>query len=106
MVYFIAKRVPYAAHVIVLFTFAFSAFVLVYVQSLYPYSTFSTRKEGEKQVKLLISRILCTFSSPFIRSINFLSIPSGGDSEAIRTTFGAFGWCAPDFCLPSAIGYE
>ena len=33
MVYFIAKRVPYAAHVIVLFTFAFSAFVLVYVLS-------------------------------------------------------------------------
>jgi hypothetical protein len=27
--YAIAKRVPYAAHVIVLFTFAFSAFVLV-----------------------------------------------------------------------------
>jgi hypothetical protein len=32
--YSIAKRVPYAAHVIVLFTFAFSAFVLVYVPSL------------------------------------------------------------------------
>ena len=32
--YAIAKRVPYAAHVIVLFTFAFSAFVLVYVPPL------------------------------------------------------------------------
>jgi len=31
--YAIAKRVPYAAHVIALFTFAFSAFVLVYVLS-------------------------------------------------------------------------
>ena len=30
MVYAIAKRVPYGTHVIVLFLFAFSAFVLVY----------------------------------------------------------------------------
>jgi len=110
--YAIAKRVPYAAHVIVLFTFAFSAFVLVYVLSsplrlaiLLPLRR-GAHSMKWKYLRELILRILCTFSSPFIRSINFLSIPSGGDATAIRTTFGAFGWCAPDFCLPSAIGYE
>lgn len=51
-------------------------------------------------------RILCTFSSPFVRAINFLNIPSGGTEPVARTTFGAFGWCSPDFCLPSAVGYE
>jgi len=107
MVYFIAKRVLYAAHVIVLFTLAFSAFVLVYVQSSPTYFPhLINRKGGADWTRELTTRILCTFSSPFIRSINFLSIPSGGYAEAIRTTFGAFGWCAPDFCLPSAIGYE
>jgi hypothetical protein len=94
MVYAIAKRVPYGAHVIVLFTFAFSAFVLVYVLP-----------PSSRNVELTC-RILCTFSSPFIQSINFLSIPTGGDDSLARTTFGSFGWCAPGFCLPSAVGYE
>ena len=47
-------------------------------------------------------RILNSFSSPFINSINFLRLlsPSG------VTTFGAFGWCAPGFCLRNTIAYE
>jgi hypothetical protein len=47
-------------------------------------------------------RILNTFSSPFINSINFLRLPSpSGD-----TTFGSFGWCSPGFCLPNQVAYE
>ncbi|KAK4686571.1 hypothetical protein P7C73_g3554, partial [Tremellales sp. Uapishka_1] len=66
---------PYGAHVILLFVLTFSTLVLV---------------------------ILSTFSSPFIRSISFLRLPS----DAGDTTFGAFGWCSPDFCLPNTVGYE
>ncbi|WVQ78269.1 hypothetical protein IAT38_000354 [Cryptococcus sp. DSM 104549] len=70
-----ADRIPYGAHVIILFTMAFAALVLV---------------------------ILVTFSSPFISSINWLRLPgAAGD-----TTFGSFGWCSPDFCLPNQVGYE
>ncbi|EIW69681.1 hypothetical protein M231_06289 [Tremella mesenterica] len=50
----------------------------------------------------LVLSILVTFSSPFISSINFLCLPAiGGD-----TTFGAFGWCSPSFCLPNKVAYE
>ncbi|WVR05253.1 hypothetical protein IAU60_002265 [Kwoniella sp. DSM 27419] len=68
-------KIPYGAHVILLFTLSFSALVLV---------------------------ILVTFSSPFISSINFLRLPApAGD-----TSFGSFGWCSPDFCLPNKVAYE
>lgn len=43
-----------------------------------------------------------TFSTPFIKSIYFLSI-GVGDGE---TRFGAFGWCNEAFCLESTVGYE
>ncbi|WRT67134.1 uncharacterized protein IL334_004100 [Kwoniella shivajii] len=69
------EKIPYGAHVIILFTLSFAALILV---------------------------ILTTFSSPFIRSIDFLRLPSTEGA----TTFGAFGWCSPDFCLPNQVGYE
>ncbi|WVN86795.1 uncharacterized protein L203_101967 [Cryptococcus depauperatus CBS 7841] len=68
-------KFPYGAHVIILFILGFTSFILI---------------------------ILCTFSSPFIPSINWLRNPSpAGD-----TTFGSFGWCSPDFCLSNRVGYE
>ncbi|OCF35445.1 hypothetical protein I317_04961 [Kwoniella heveanensis CBS 569] len=69
------EKIPYGAHVIILFTLAFAALILV---------------------------ILITFSSPFISSINFLRLPSASGD----TTFGSFGWCSPDFCLPNQVAYE
>lgn len=50
----------------------------------------------------LIHSILVTFSSPFIASVNFLSLPAEGGT----TTFGSFGWCSAGFCLPNRVGYE
>ncbi|WVQ71694.1 hypothetical protein IAR50_001235 [Cryptococcus sp. DSM 104548] len=50
----------------------------------------------------LVLIILCTFSSPFISGISWLRNPSStGD-----TTFGSFGWCSPDYCLPNRVAYE
>ncbi|CAD6585541.1 MAG: hypothetical protein TREMPRED_004171 [Tremellales sp. Tagirdzhanova-0007] len=66
----IAKRIPYGAHVIIIFTLAFTALILV---------------------------VLVTFSSPFIQSINFLRLPSPTGATTFGS-FGwcAPGYCLPN----------
>ncbi|KAK8854479.1 hypothetical protein IAR55_003217 [Kwoniella newhampshirensis] len=59
----------------------------------------------------LVCLILTTFSTPFIRSFYFLSVPPS-TSNGGTTRFGSFGWCtlvdggADAGCTPEHVGYD
>jgi hypothetical protein len=92
----IQSKLPYGAHVMILFIFAFTVFILSWVHLVL------ASPEANTDIVMLFRpySILITFSAPFIRTIYFL--------KASSTNFGAFGFAQPSTGVTStsALGYE